>query len=446
MPLLNLFSVLILGLAATVSANSNSEIQGPVIGINLGTTHSYYSLMHEHAISPDPDWQTCSRCVGVYESGRVEIIANDQGQRTTPSYIAFTDDEILVGDAAKNQALMNPTNTIFGTQRLEGRETKANHSSKRKWEPEFTPELVLQNLKQIAESYLGQNVTHAVVAVPAYFNDAQRQATRDAGTMAGLSVAHIINEPTAAALAYGLEKNGKEQNILVYDLGGSSFDVSVLTVDDGVYEVLATNGLIEHFTEAFIMKNKGKDPRKSLKSMAKLKHEVERAKCALSSQVSANVEIEPFYDSVDFAETRTRAKLEELNLDLFKKTLGPVETVLKDAGIDSHEIHEIILAGGSTRIPKNAQLLEEFFNGNKAIKGISPDEAVAYSAAVHGGSFADDGLVCLFGTFVEFDYRAFGQDITKHLPPHTQQFSGEKDELNIHVTPFDVIPTVSVLR
>ncbi|KAJ3250369.1 ATPase with role in protein import into the ER [Chytriomyces hyalinus] len=257
-------------------------------------------------------------------------------------------------------------------------------------------------MKEIAESYLGQKVTHAVVTVPAYFNDAQRQATKDAGTIAGLTVARIINEPTAAAIAYGLDKKGSEQNILVYDLGGGTFDVSVLTIDDGVFEVLATNGdthlggedfdnrLIEHFTKAFIKKNKGKDPKKDLKSMGKLKREVEKAKRALSSQMSVKVEIESFFDGVDFAETLTRAKFEELNIDLFKKTLKPVEKVLKDAGVDKHEIHEIVLVGGSTRIPKVVQLLEDFFNGKKASKGINPDEAVAYGAAVQGGVLSGD--------------------------------------------------------
>ncbi|KAJ3400597.1 ATPase with role in protein import into the ER [Chytriomyces hyalinus] len=398
-------------LAATVSAadadSKDSGIQGPVIGIDLGTTYS---------------------CVGVYKNGRVEIIANDQGHRITPSYVAFTDDERLVGDAAKNQAPMNPTNTIFDAKRLVGRrfdEQDVQNDMKhfpfkvvskggkpiiqvnvkgeaKKFTPEEVSAMVLKKMKEIAESYLGQKVTHAVVTVPAYFNDAQRQATKDAGTIAGLTVARIINEPTAAAIAYGLDKKGSEQNILVYDLGGGTFDVSVLTIDDGVFEVLATNGdthlggedfdnrLIEHFTKAFIKKNKGKDPKKDLKSMGKLKREVEKAKRALSSQMSVKVEIESFFDGVDFAETLTRAKFEELNIDLFKKTLKPVEKVLKDAGVDKHEIHEIVLVGGSTRIPKVVQLLEDFFNGKKASKGINPDEAVAYGAAVQGGVLSGD--------------------------------------------------------
>ncbi|KAI9327224.1 heat shock protein 70 family [Obelidium mucronatum] len=410
MKLLSIVSTLFMALAASVSAadadSKDSAIQGPVIGIDLGTTYS---------------------CVGVYKNGRVEIIANDQGHRITPSYVAFTDDERLVGDAAKNQAPMNPTNTIFDAKRLVGRrfdeadvqndmkhfpfkvvpkdgkpiiQVKVKGEDKR-----FTPEeisaMVLQKMKEIAESYLGQKVTHAVVTVPAYFNDAQRQATKDAGTIAGLTVARIINEPTAAAIAYGLDKTGSEKNILVYDLGGGTFDVSVLTIDDGVFEVLATNGdthlggedfdnrLIEHFTKAYKKKSK-KDCRKDLKSMGKLKREVEKAKRALSSQMSVKVEIEAFYDGDDFSETLTRAKFEELNIDLFKKTLKPVEKVMKDAGLDKHEIHDIVLVGGSTRIPKVVQLLEDYFNGKKASKGINPDEAVAYGAAVQGGVLSGD--------------------------------------------------------
>ncbi|KAI8607437.1 heat shock 70 kDa protein, partial [Chytriomyces sp. MP71] len=404
MRLSTLFSTLVLAFAATVRAadEKDSAIQGPVIGIDLGTTYS---------------------CVGVYKNGRVEIIANDQGHRITPSYVAFTDDERLVGDAAKNQAPMNPTNTVFDAKRLVGRrfdepdvQNDMKHfpfklvskegkpviqvqvkGEQKKFTPEEISAMVLGKMKEIAESYLGQKVTHAVVTVPAYFNDAQRQATKDAGTIAGLTVARIINEPTAAAIAYGLDKSGSEKNILVYDLGGGTFDVSVLTIDDGVFEVLATNGdthlggedfdnrLIEHFTKAYKKKHKGKDCTKDLKSMGKLKREVEKAKRALSSQMSVKVEIESFYDGDDLSETLTRAKFEELNIDLFKKTLKPVEKVLKDAGLDKHEIHDIVLVGGSTRIPKVVQLLEDFFNGKKASKGINPDEAVAYGAAVQGG-------------------------------------------------------------
>ncbi|KAJ3248230.1 ATPase with role in protein import into the ER, partial [Chytriomyces hyalinus] len=471
MRLLNLFSTLMVALAATVSAadadSKHSGIQGPVIGIDLGTTYS---------------------CVGVYKNGRVEIIANDEGHRITPSYVAFTDDERLVGDAAKNQAPMNPTNTIFDAKRLVGRrfdEQDVQNDMKhfpfkvvskdgkpiiqvnvkgeaKKFTPEEVSAMVLQKMKEIAESYLGQKVTHAVITVPAYFNDAQRQATKDAGTIAGLTVARIINEPTAAAVAYGLHEKGSEQNILVYDLGGGTFDVSVLTTDDGVFEVVATNGdsrlggedfdnrLIEHFTKAFIKKNKGKDPKKDLKSIGKLKREVEKAKRALSSEMSVKVEIESFYDGVDFAETLTRAKFEELNIDLFKKTLMPVKKVLKDAGVDKHEIHEIVLVGGSTRIPKVVQLLEEFFNGKKASDGINPEEAVAYGAAVHGGIHSGDiydfsALTCFGALPSDFDYREFGEMLAEHLPRHEQYFSGNKPKLTINAAPSDLIHIMNSL-
>ncbi|KAJ3113780.1 ATPase with role in protein import into the ER [Phlyctochytrium bullatum] len=407
--------VLLLALSTSVHAadekKSDSKadkdgIKGPVIGIDLGTTYS---------------------CVGVYKNGRVEIIANDQGHRITPSYVGFTDEERLVGDAAKNQAAMNPTNTVFDAKRLMGRRfdeadvqndirhfpfkvinkdgkplIRVNVKGEDKtFYPEEISAMVLQKMKEIAESYLGQKVTHAVVTVPAYFNDAQRQATKDAGTIAGLTVARIINEPTAAAIAYGLDKTGQEKNILVYDLGGGTFDVSVLTIDEGVFEVLATNGdthlggedfdnrLIDYFVKQYKKKTK-KDCTKDLKSMGKLKREVEKAKRALSSQMSVKLEIESFFDGDDLSETLTRAKFEELNIDLFKKTLKPVEKVLKDAGLGKNEIHDIVLVGGSTRIPKVVQLLEDFFNGKKASKGINPDEAVAYGAAVQGGVLAGD--------------------------------------------------------
>ncbi|CAG8765808.1 24770_t:CDS:2, partial [Gigaspora margarita] len=382
---------------------------GTVIGIDLGTTYS---------------------CVAVHLNGRVEILANDQGNRITPSYVAFTDEERLVGDAAKNQAANNPTNTIFDAKRLIGRRfsdkevqndirhfpfTVVDKDGKpaiqvqvKGEEKIFTPEeisaMVLGKMKEIAESYLGKKVTHAVVTVPAYFNDAQRQATKDAGTIAGLNVLRIVNEPTAAAIAYGLDKSDGERQILVYDLGGGTFDVSLLSIDDGVFEVLATAGdthlggedfdnrVIDHFVKVYKKKNKV-DITKDLKSMGKLKREVEKAKRTLSSQMSTRIEIESFHDGKDFSETLTRAKFEELNNDLFKKTLQPVEQVLKDANIDKKDVHDIVLVGGSTRIPKVVQLLEEFFNGRKASKNINPDEAVAYGAAVQGGILSGDERV-----------------------------------------------------
>ncbi|KAI8608560.1 heat shock protein 70 family [Chytriomyces sp. MP71] len=386
------------------SQSTTESSIGPIIGIDLGTTYS---------------------CVGVYKNGHVEIIANDQGNRITPSYVAFTDKERLVGDSAKNQATLNPSNTIFAAKRLMGRAfNDADVQSDIKHFPfkvvsdsgnkpliqvdvkgretQFTPEqvsaMILGKMKGIAESYLGQKVTHAVVTVPAHFNDAQRQATKDAGIIAGLNISRIINEPTAAAIAYGLDVTDKERNILVYDLGGGTFDVSVLTVDDGVFEVLSTNGnthlggedfdnrIADHLFMAFKSKVPGSSGcRNDSKAISKLKREAEIAKRALSSQMSVKVEIESFCNGHDLSETLTRAKFEELNADLFKKTLKPVERALKDAGLRKDDIHDIVLVGGSTRIPKVVELLESFFNGKKANKGINPDEAIAYGAAVQGG-------------------------------------------------------------
>jgi heat shock protein 5 len=269
----------------------------------------------------------------------------------------------------------------------------------------FTPEevsaMVLTKMREIAESYLGKTVTHAVVTVPAYFNDAQRQATKDAGIIAGLNVLRVVNEPTAAAIAYGLDKTGDERQIIVYDLGGGTFDVSLLSIDNGVFEVLATAGdthlggedfdhrVMDHFVKLYNKKN-DVDIRKDLKTMGKLKREVEKAKRTLSSQMSTRIEIEAFHEGNDFSETLTRAKFEELNLDLFKRTLKPVEQVIKDAKVKKADINDIVLVGGSTRIPKVQSLLEEFFNGKKASKGINPDEAVAFGAAVQGGVLAGE--------------------------------------------------------
>ena len=356
------------------------------------------------------------------QNGRVEIIANDQGNRITPSYMAFQEDgERLIGDAAKNQLTSNPKNTIFDAKRLIGREFSdksvqndiksfpfevVNKNSKphikvstgNGQEKVFTPEevsaTVLTKMKQIAEDYLGKNVTHAVVTVPAYFNDAQRAATKDAGAIAGLNVIRIINEPTAAAISYGLnDQSSGEKNVLVFDLGGGTFDVSLLTIADGVFEVLATNGdthlggedfdqrVMDHFVKMFKKKH-SKDLRKDPRSLQKLRREVEKAKRALSSAHQTKLEVESLYDGIDFSETLTRAKFEELNIDLFKSTMKPVRTVLEDADLKVNEIDEIILVGGSTRIPKIQQLVKEFFKGKEPSRGINPDEAVAYGAAV----------------------------------------------------------------
>ncbi|GKZ19563.1 ATPase with role in protein import into the ER [Aspergillus brasiliensis] len=389
------------GTAHAQDETSPQESYGTVIGIDLGTTYS---------------------CVGVMQNGKVEILVNDQGNRITPSYVAFTDEERLVGDAAKNQYAANPRRTIFDIKRLIGRkfddkdvQKDAKHfpykvvnkdgkphvkvdvnQSPKTLTPEEVSAMVLGKMKEIAEGYLGKKVTHAVVTVPAYFNDAQRQATKDAGTIAGLNVLRVVNEPTAAAIAYGLDKTGDERQVIVYDLGGGTFDVSLLSIDNGVFEVLATAGdthlggedfdqrVMDHFVKLYNKKN-NVDVTKDLKAMGKLKREVEKAKRTLSSQMSTRIEIEAFHNGEDFSETLTRAKFEELNMDLFKKTLKPVEQVLKDAKVKKSEVDDIVLVGGSTRIPKVQALLEEFFGGKKASKGINPDEAVAFGAAVQGG-------------------------------------------------------------
>jgi len=267
--------------------------------------------------------------------------------------------------------------------------------------PEEISGMVLSKMKEIAESYLGHKVTHAVVTVPAYFNDQQRQSTKDAGTISGLNILRIVNEPTAAAMAYGLDKKGGERKIIVFDLGGGTFDVSLLSIEDGVFEVLATAGdthlggedfdqrVIDHFVKIFNKKH-NVDVTKDLKAMGKLKREAEKAKRTLSSQMSVRIEIESFFDGIDFSETLTRAKFEELNLDLFKKTMKPVEQVLKDANVKKSEVDDIVLVGGSTRIPKVQELLEDFFGGKKASKNINPDEAVAYGAAVQAGILSNE--------------------------------------------------------
>merc|ERR1712157_300561 len=316
----------------------------------------------------------------------------------TPSYVAFTDDERLVGEAAKNQATINPSQTLFDVKRLIGRRFKESTVQKdikllpfkivhksgkpqigvkvngqdKVMPPEEISSMVLVKMKETAENYLGKEVKHAVITVPAYFNDAQRQSTKDAGTIAGMNVLRIINEPTAAAIAYGLDKK-TEKNILVYDLGGGTFDVSLLTIDNGVFEVVATNGdthlggedfdqrVMQHFIKIF-QKKHSKDMAKDKRSLQKLRREVEKAKRALSSTHQARVEIEALYDGVDFSETLSRARFEEINNDLFKNTLGPVKQVLEDSGLKKNQIDEIVLVGGSTRIPKIQQLIKDFFN------------------------------------------------------------------------------------
>uniref|UniRef100_A0A7S3A6Y8 Heat shock protein 70 n=1 Tax=Rhodosorus marinus TaxID=101924 RepID=A0A7S3A6Y8_9RHOD len=384
---------------------------GPAIGIDLGTTYS---------------------CVGIWQHDRVEIIANDQGNRTTPSYVGFTDSERLIGDAAKNQVAMNPYNTVFDAKRLIGRrfsDPSVQSDMKHfpfKVEPKdgdkpvigveykgeaksFTPEeissMVLSKMKEIAEGYLGKEVKNAVVTVPAYFNDSQRLATKDAGTIAGMNVMRIINEPTAAAIAYGLDrKNDKgkaERNVLIFDLGGGTFDVSLLTIEDGIFEVRATAGdthlggedfdnrMVNYFVTEFKRKNK-KDITGNARSLRRLRTACERAKRTLSSTTQTTIEIDSLYEGIDFYSSLTRAKFEELCMNLFKGTLEPVEKVLKDSKIPKAQVDDIVLVGGSTRIPKVQSLLVDFFNGKELCKNINPDEAVAYGAAVQAAILSGD--------------------------------------------------------
>ena len=397
---LSLLLVALVALFAVTSAaeNKKREVDGPVIGIDLGTTYS---------------------CVGIFKNGRVEIIPNEFGNRITPSFVAFNDEERLVGESAKNQAAANPKRSIYVAKRLIGRKFDDKEVQRDlKWlpydvvskagkpyvsvempgaglktlSPEEISAMILTKMKETAENYLGQEVKHAVITVPAYFNDAQRQATKDAGAIAGLEVLRIINEPSAAAIAYGLDQK-EEKNIIVFDLGGGTFDVSLLTIDDGVFEVLATAGdthlggedfdqrVTDYFVKIFKKKN-NVDIKKDSRALQKLKSEVEKAKRDLSTVQQVKIFIEGLMDGIDFEETLTRAKFEELCADLFKNTLKPVEQVLEDGGMKRSEVDEIVLVGGSTRIPKVQSLIKGFFNGKEPNRGINPDEAVAYGAAV----------------------------------------------------------------
>ncbi|KAK6528761.1 70-kilodalton heat shock protein, variant 2 [Orbilia ellipsospora] len=379
----------------------------PAVGIDLGTTYS---------------------CVGVFRDDRIEIIANDQGNRTTPSFVAFTDTERLIGDSAKNQVAMNPHNTVFDAKRLIGRKfSDAEVQSDMKHFPfkvidkggkpiiqvefkgeekVFTPEeissMVLTKMRETAESYLGGTVNNAVITVPAYFNDSQRQATKDAGLIAGLNVLRIINEPTAAAIAYGLDKKAEgERNVLIFDLGGGTFDVSLLTIEEGIFEVKATAGdthlggedfdnrLVNHFVQEFKRKHK-KDLTSNARALRRLRTACERAKRTLSSSAQTSIEIDSLYEGIDFYTSITRARFEELCQDLFRSTMEPVERVLRDSKIDKSSVHEIVLVGGSTRIPKIQKLVSDFFNGKEPNKSINPDEAVAYGAAVQAAILSGD--------------------------------------------------------
>jgi len=386
-----------------------SDKEKLAIGIDLGTTYS---------------------CVGVMRHNKVEIIANNQGNRTTPSYVAFTDTERLVGEAAKNQAAMNPKNTVFDAKRLIGRtfnertvqadmktwpfkvieekgkpviEVEFMGETKR-FKPEEISAMVLGKMKETAEDFLGHPCKNAVVTVPAYFNDSQRQATKDAGTIAGLNVLRIINEPTAAAIAYGLEKKkgSGETNVLIFDLGGGTFDVSLLTIEDGVFEVKATAGdthlggedfdqrMMMHFVQEFKAKT-GKDLTKSDRAMRRLRSACERAKITLSSSTKSTIEIDSLYEGIDFNSTLTRARMEDLIGDLLRKCIAPVEQVLKDSKMSKNQITEVVLVGGSTRIPKVVSMIRDFFNGKEPCKSINPDEAVAYGAAVQAAILGGHG-------------------------------------------------------
>ncbi|VVT58692.1 uncharacterized protein SAPINGB_P006336 [Magnusiomyces paraingens] len=377
------------------------------IGIDLGTTYS---------------------CVAHFTNDRVEIIANDQGNRTTPSFVAFTDTERLIGDAAKNQAAMNPENTVFDAKRLIGRkftdpevQTDIKHfpfkvidkagkpaievqfkGETKVFQPEEISSMVLTKMKETAESYLGTKVSDAVITVPAYFNDSQRQATKDAGLIAGINVLRIINEPTAAAIAYGLDKgHTDERNVLIFDLGGGTFDVSLLTIEGGIFEVKATAGdthlggedfdnrLVNHFIAEFKRKNK-KDLSTNQRALRRLRTACERAKRTLSSSAQTTIEIDSLYEGIDFYTSITRARFEELCQDLFRSTIDPVEKVLRDSKIDKSQVHDIVLVGGSTRIPKVQKLVSDFFNGKEPSKSINPDEAVAYGAAVQAAILSGD--------------------------------------------------------
>ncbi|XP_030954905.1 heat shock 70 kDa protein [Quercus lobata] len=388
-----------------------AETSGKAIGIDLGTTYS---------------------CVGAWLNDRVEIIPNDQGNRTTPSYVAFTDTERLIGDAAKNQVAMNPQNTVFDAKRLIGRRFSdpTVQSDMKLWpfkvipgpgdkpmivvtykgeQKQFSPEeissMVLTKMRETAEAFLGQPIKNAVITVPAYFNDSQRQATKDAGTIAALNVMRIINEPTAAAIAYGLDKKASrkgEQNVLIFDLGGGTFDVSLLTIEEGIFEVKATAGdthlggedfdnrLVNHFVAEFKRKHK-KDISGNARALRRLRTACERAKRTLSSTTQTTIEIDSLYEGIDFYATITRARFEELNMDLFRKCMEPVEKCLRDAKIDKSQVDEVVLVGGSTRIPKVQSLLQDFFNGKELCKSINPDEAVAYGAAVQAAILSGEG-------------------------------------------------------
>lgn len=407
------------------------------IGIDLGTTYS---------------------CVGVWQNNRVEIIVNTQGNRTTPSYVAFTDTERLVGEAARNQCAMNPTNTIFDAKRLIGRKFDDDDIQKdlsnlpfkivddghnrcqievefkgetKRFYPEEISSMVLAHMKQIAEEYLGEKVVQGVITVPAYFNNAQREATKDAATIAGFENVRIINEPTAAAISYGIsEKTEEEKNVLVFDLGGGTFDVSVLSIDEGVFEVKATNGdtrlggsdmdqcMVDHFIKEFKRKH-DVDISGNARAIRRLRSSCEKAKRNLSDATQTSIDIDSLSNGIDFYGTITRARFEELCMKIFRNTLRPVENAIKDSGIKKKDIHEVILVGGSTRIPKIQHIMTKYFGGKDLCKSVNPDEAVAYGAAVQAAILAGikheslDDTILLDVTPLSLGIETIGGQMTK---------------------------------
>ncbi|XP_065870470.1 heat shock cognate 70 kDa protein-like [Euphorbia lathyris] len=423
--------------------------EAPAIGIDLGTTYS---------------------CVGVWQHGKVEIIVNDQGFRTTPSYVAFTDTERLIGDAAKYQVDMNPINTVFDAKRLIGRKYSdatvqsdmmlwpftvvagpgdkpmivvTYKGEEKQLSAEEISSMVLIKMREIAEAYLGTTVRNAVVTVPAYFNDSQRQATKDAGVIAGLNVMRIINEPTAAAIGYGLDNKAssfREKNVLIFDLGGGTFDVSLLTIEEGTIEVKSTAGdthlggedfdnrMVDHFIQEFKRKFK-KDISGNPRALRRLRTGCERAKRILSTTAQTTVEVDCLFEGIDFSSTITRARFAELNMDLFRKCMEPVEKCLRDGNMDKSSVHDVVLVGGSTRIPKVQQLLEEFFNGKELCKSLNPDEAVAYGAAVHAAILNGtlDDLVLLDVTPLSIGIETVREFMTVLIPRNTTIPTKEED-------------------
>jgi L1 cell adhesion molecule like protein len=429
---------------------------------NSNDTTDVVNNEKKSSISIGIDLGTSNSCVGIYRNGRVEIIANEQGNRTTPSFVSFTAEERLIGDAAKSMVASNSKNTIYDAKRLIGRnydekdmQKELKHYSfnviEKNNKPlveveykneikQFTPEeissMILGKMKEIAEAFLGETIKDAVVTVPAYFNDAQRQATKDAGVICGLNILRIINEPTAAAIAYGLDKKGGAQNVLIFDCGGGTHDVSILNIDDGIFEVKATGGdtrlggedidnsIVDHFYVEFNRKNK-LDMSKNPRAMRRLKTACESAKRTLSTATVANIEIDSLFEGKDFSASLTRAKFESLCADFFTRTMAPVDQVLKDSGLSKNDIHEIVIVGGTTRIPKIQELLSAYFNGKELNKTVNPDEAVAYGAAVQAAILSGnsdeklDGLLLLDVTPLSLGVETAGEVMTAIIPRGT---------------------------